>query len=222
MDNSKEEQIKALAAQLRQPGGTFGKEVAERMNKGNRLMNLETIKQLHVGDNDRILEIGMGNGYFVNDILSSANNVTYVGCDTSNEMVEQATAINSEWVNKRQASFIAGDAHHLPFPDNHFQKIFTVNTIYFWENPKKVFNEFRRTLTEDGIFILTIRPKSVMEKMPVTKYGFSIFSTESATQLLADNGFTVINVVEKEDEDVKFQELVIKNAYIVITASKAN
>jgi hypothetical protein len=42
------------------------------MNKGNRLMNLETISQLGIVDNDKILEIGMGNGFFVKIFLRLA------------------------------------------------------------------------------------------------------------------------------------------------------
>ena len=72
---------KTLAEQLRQPEGSLGIKVGENMNKGNRLMNLETIRQLEIAENDNILEIGMGNGYFVKDIITAATNVTYTGCD---------------------------------------------------------------------------------------------------------------------------------------------
>lgn len=221
MQDNKEELFKSLARQLRHPDGTMGKEVAEKMNKGNRLMNLETINQLKVADGDRVLEIGMGNGYFVSDILSLARGVTYHGCDTSADMVQEAIKLNDESVKVGQAAFITGDAHQLPYPDNHFQKIFTVNTLYFWEDPAKVFTELKRTLANNGFVIIGIRPKSVMQQMPVAKYGFSLFSKDDAVELLEQNRFKVVNVVEKEDEEVKFQELVIKNAYIVITAIKA-
>lgn len=221
MQDNKDELYKSLAKQLRHPDGIIGKEVAEKMNKGNRLMNLDTIKQLNIANNDHILEIGMGNGFFVNDIISSANNVKYYGCDTSPDMVEQAVALNTKWVNSKHASFIAGDAHQLPYDDRLFQKIFTVNTLYFWEDATRVFKELKRTLTDDGLLIVTIRPKAVMEKMPIAKFGFKLFSKEDAVQELAANGFTVTNIIEKGDEDVRFQEMVIKNAYLVITAIKS-
>lgn len=221
MHNNKEELFKSLAKQLRHPDGAMGKEVAEKMNKGNRLMNLETIRQLNVSDNDHILEIGMGNGFFVGDILSLANNVTYYGCDTSADMVAQAVALNGKWIDKQQASFTSGDAHHLPYDDQYFQKIFTVNTLYFWEDAGTVFKELARTLADDGLLIIAIRPKAVMEKMPVAKFGFTLFSKEDAIQILSENGFNVSNIVEKEDEDISFQDMVIKNAYLVITATKS-
>ena len=61
--------FRTIASQLRLPEGAIGKEVGANMNKGNRLMNLEAIKHLGISENDNILEIGMGNGFFVKDIL---------------------------------------------------------------------------------------------------------------------------------------------------------
>ena len=87
MDLRKEYDTKTLAEQLRLPDGSLGIKVGENMNKGNRLMNLESIRQLNVTDNDNILEIGMGNGFFVKDILSLADNVHYTGCDFSGEIL---------------------------------------------------------------------------------------------------------------------------------------
>ena len=67
-----ERKIESLARQLRNPKGILGKKVGEKMNAGNRQMNLETINQLELNPNDRILEIGMVNGFFVRNIFQIA------------------------------------------------------------------------------------------------------------------------------------------------------
>ena len=221
MLHGKEERYKVFAEQLRHPSGALGKDVAGKMNKGNRLMNLETIKELQLSDNDQVLEIGMGNGFFVNDILLSNKSVKYFGCDTSLEMVDESILLNEKWVQSGRALFLRADAHHVPFQDALFDKIFTVNTIYFWEDATRVLSGIKRILKENGLFIISIRPKKVMEQMPVTKYGFTLFTREAVVQLLADNGFEVTHTVEKEDEDVKMEDVVIKNAYTVLTAVKS-
>src|SRR5690349_11633365 len=97
MDLRKEFDSKTLACQLRHPEGELGIKVGENMNKGNRLMNVETIRQLQVADNDNILEIGMGNGFFVKDILGAAENVRYSGCDFSETMIKEASVLNKEF-----------------------------------------------------------------------------------------------------------------------------
>src|SRR5205085_6128910 len=107
----------------------------------NRLMNLETISQLGIADNDNILEIGMGNGYFVKEILTSAKNVKYTGCDFSYTMVNEAASLNVTLAS--QVKFIQAKAEQLPFDDGYFNKVFTVNTIYFWEDPQCTLAEFK-------------------------------------------------------------------------------
>ena len=75
--------FEAIASQLRKPHGDQGAEVGKMMNKGNRLMNLAAIEQLNVEPKDNILEIGMGNGIFVRDILEKDSSILYTGCDFS-------------------------------------------------------------------------------------------------------------------------------------------
>ncbi len=82
-----ERELQAIAAQLRQPHGEKAEEVGEIMNKGNKVVNENAISALNVQDKDVILEIGMGNGLFVNKILNAANNVHYIGCDFSEDMI---------------------------------------------------------------------------------------------------------------------------------------
>lgn len=64
-----EEQLKNIALQLRKPEGDWGIEMGEKMNVGNKFINLHTIDVLNPKANDVILEIGMGNGFFVKDIF---------------------------------------------------------------------------------------------------------------------------------------------------------
>src|SRR6476619_6857067 len=129
MDLRKEFDSITLAGKLRQPQGSLGIKVGENMNKGNRLMNLETIKQLEITDNDDILEIGMGNGFFVKDIIASAKDVKYTGCDFSETMIKESKDLYNAL--SENARFILSDASLLPFTYSSFYKVFTVNTIYF-------------------------------------------------------------------------------------------
>ena len=216
MDLRKEYDTKTLAEQLRLPEGSLGIKVGENMNKGNRLMNLESIRQLDVTGNDNILEIGMGNGFFVRDILSSAHNVHYTGCDFSPTMVKEATALNQ--VYGSNAKFVLTAAENLPFGDAVFDKAFTVNTIYFWENPATTLAEIKRVLKPGGVLVVTLRPKYVMDKLPVVAYGFTTYSKERAVQLLADNKFEIVSATESEDIDIKMEDQLIANAFLVIKA----
>jgi len=218
MDLRKEYDSKTLAKQLRQPEGSLGIKVGENMNKGNRLMNLETIKQLEISNNDNILEIGMGNGFFVGDIVAAAQNVKYTGCDFSETMIREAIELNHSFAPK--VKFVLCDVTQLPFNDGSFDKLVTVNTIYFWEDAMQILAEIRRVLKPNGIFIVTLRPKKVMDQLPVVQHGFTTYATDDIIKLLAQNDFQTLSYKESEDVEIKMDDRTVKNAFLIIKAIK--
>ncbi len=207
----------AIARQLRKPVGDVGKQVGEKMNVGNERINLRTLEILDAKANENILEIGMGNGFFVKKIITKSDSIHYTGCDFSETMVEEATRLNQEFVLKGNLRFVLGSADNLPFTDNTFDKIFTINTIYFWEDPKMEFAEIKRVLKAKGQLIISIRPKSTMIQYRFTKYGFNFFEKEDLSGLLSVNGFNVISTIQENEanqningEEIRVDSLIVK------------
>jgi ubiquinone/menaquinone biosynthesis C-methylase UbiE len=189
------------AAQLRKPDGEEGIMVAEWMNKGNRQMNLDTIKILNPSPNDNILEIGMGNGHFVPDILSVHSSIHYTGCDFSEDMIEESKKRNASLVANGQAKFILTDVASLPFSNKYFSKIFTINTIYFWEDRNKILEELLRVLKPEGQLIIALRPKHQAEKYPFAKYGFTLYSKEDLESFMKENNITNYKIIANHEPD---------------------
>ena len=215
-----EEALKEIARQLRQPHGEHATEIGERMNKGNHLMNISAIGNLAPQAHDTILEIGMGNGFFVKDILSIDPSIHYAGCDFSEAMIEAATQLNQDAVNNGQASFHLASADSLPFEQATFNKVFTANTIYFWENPPLILNEIKRVLKPQGQLLIAFRPKWAMEQYPFTQYGFTMYAMEELITLLSDNGFVVNKAFEEQEPDQEINGETITAAYAIINAEK--
>ncbi|MEP6948903.1 MAG: methyltransferase domain-containing protein [Ginsengibacter sp.] len=215
-----EESFKSIAEQLRKPHGTIGKDVGIKMNEGNLLMNKDTISELGAQANDNILEIGMGNGFFVKYILSVDETIKYTGCDFSEVMVDEAAIYNEQYIKNKQAQFHVADACNLPFNNEHFDKIFTINTVYFWDDVEKVLSEIKRVLKKKGLFIISIRPESIMNNFPFTKFGFNKFSGTGLAELLAENGLIVNSIIEKEEADIDLFGEKTKNGFLIVKAKK--
>ncbi len=198
----------------------WAKKVGERMNSGNELMNLRGLEKLHSQPHDSILEIGMGNGFFVKNILSVDPSIKYYGCDISELMIEEATKINQQFIKEGRAQFELTTGNTIPYPDAFFNKVYTVNTIYFWGNEEAQLAEIKRVLKSKGQLIIALRPKSIMEKMPVTKYGFKLFSKEDVVHLLNKNGFAITDVLEKEEPDEDQNGVTVKKATLVVCATR--
>jgi ubiquinone/menaquinone biosynthesis C-methylase UbiE len=158
----------------------------------------------------------MGNGIFCKDVLVS-NDVHYTGCDYSELMVKEASAINESFVKSGKAIFVHGDMNALPFADSSFNKIFTVNTIYFWDKPDTLLSEIRRVLSDDGIFVIALRTESSMKILPFTDYGFTLYDEGKLTKMLQENDFKVLKMLKQNDVAIESQNGTIQMENLVVT-----
>ena len=211
-----EKSLRQMAAQLQQPHGEEGVAIGEWMNRGNSQINRDTLEIVNAIANDRILEIGMGNGFFVKDVLQKDKSIHYTGADFSELMVNEAKKNNAKWVANGQAEFIVADMEEMPFAPHSFNKIFTINTIYFWQDTVKICAAIKKVLTPGGKFILALRPKRLMEQYPFTSYGFTLFTKESVADLLLQNDFVLIQAIEKQEPGVERNGQVIPSESLII------
>lgn len=185
-------ELKQLSAQLRCPSGKHATNVGLGMNERNTIISRAAIDSLSWQDGDRVLEIGPGNGAFVHYIFSKAYDLRYQGVDTSEEMVQEATALNNILVATGNAGFIVSNSNDLPFESNSFNKVISVNTIYFWENPHRDLSEIRRVLKKSGVFSLAFASREFMKTLPFTEYGFSLYDKTEVELMLMKSGFSLL------------------------------
>jgi ubiquinone/menaquinone biosynthesis C-methylase UbiE len=216
-----EEQYQEMAAQLRKPQGENGLKTGEWMNTGNNQMIHDTLRVVDPSGTDQLLEIGMGSGSFVPEILEKSAAINYTGVDYSEVMVAEAERHNAGGIARGHARFLLADANALPFPDASFNKVFSVNTIYFWGNETRVLAELKRVLMPEGKLILALRPKHQTEKYPFTKYGFKLFSKEDVSTLLVENGFSVLNCIENQEPDFELNGEVMKMENLIVVAERS-
>ena len=187
-------EMKELAEQLRKPHGENSKLVTDLMAISNRPLYEFTYKKLDLFPEANILEVGPADGHFVHDLFKIENSVSYTGVDLSEDMIKAADQINSDLVKNEKARFTKGDILELPFDENSFDRIFTINTLYFWSDPEKGIRVLNRILKPSGKLFIVIRSKESMEKMPFTQYGFTMYSKDELNQLLTENGFSAVTV----------------------------
>lgn len=215
-----EQKFKNLAAQLRKPGGDDGIKTGEMMSNGNRPIIFDTFRALDAQANDNILEIGMGNGFYVREILEKSDYIQYTGCDYSELMVLESEKLNEDSISKGRAKFMQANITALPFDSNVFNKIFTINTIYFWDDENAALSEVKRVLQPGGSFVIGFRPKHQSEKYPFTKYGFNQFSKEEVAKLLSENGFSIVDIFENQEPPFEMNGLIMETENVVVVAGK--
>tara|TARA_R110000850_G_scaffold30630_1_gene84144 strand:+ start:16119 stop:16784 length:666 start_codon:yes stop_codon:yes gene_type:complete len=220
MESLNEEEIKALAVQLSCPQGEMGTVVAERMHTNNRQMTWNTIKSLDLKNNDTVLEIGPGAAAHVPSVLNTAKNISYHGLDISELMVQEAQKINAGNISKKSAFFHLYDGTHIPLPDALFDKVMTVNTIYFWEHPDKLLKEIKRVMKPEAVFCICFGKKKFMEQLPFTKYGFKLYSSEKAQELITNAGFKILKATDVSDQVKVNEDKTMERFFSILTVQK--
>ncbi|MDA6072570.1 class I SAM-dependent methyltransferase [Flavobacterium sp. AC] len=189
----KQEELQAIASQFKHPTGEKGIEMANMMNETNINMTHHSIQNLHIEEANTILELGHGNAGHVEFIFEQAENIKYYGLEMSELMFQEARQINRNYVSQKQAFFSIYDGNLIPFEENLFNKVFTVNTIYFWQEPEKLLSEIYRVLQPKGILCITFAEESFMKQLPFTQFEFELYSTEKAEILIEKTSFKIIN-----------------------------
>lgn len=214
------EQLEALAAQLGNPSGEKGIEVAEMMNETNIGMTKNSISNLQLSPGDAVLELGHGNAGHLDFLFSQANDIQYTGLEISSLMHEEAKQSNHAQIESGKARFLLYDGGKMPLENHSIDKVFTVNTIYFWKDPKMVFAELSRILKPEGTFALTFAHRSFMEMLPFTAFGFTLYNPDEILKIISETNFQLDHeddqkevVKTKTGESVErfFSTLVLKN-----------
>jgi len=208
--------FKSVAAQLARPEGEAGIKTAAHMNVSNGDMTRYAIDLMAYPLDAQVLEIGPGNGNFASYVLSRGNGIHYTGADRSETMVHEAREINKHHIAAGRMRFEWTDGFTFPFPDRSFDNVFTVNTLYFWENPAIQLAEVRRMLKLGGTFCLAIASRAFMEQLPFVAYGFTLYTPEAARQLLLASGFADIDMTIREHKTTgaSGQELMREEVFI--------
>ena len=191
-----EDELRELEKQLSCPNGEFGIELGQNMNETNFGMTLSSIEFLESQNDNSVLELGHGNCGHLEKILSSAEGIKYYGLEISKTMLKEAKTMNAD----KEAVFEIYDGNTIPYADSFFDRIFTVNTIYFWKNPTGLMSEIRRVLRPNGLCVLTYVNKEFAERLPFVGDRFTLYDNDDIVKLLETSDLEVVDTKELTDQ----------------------
>ena len=100
-----------------------------------------------IGNRDRILEIGCGEGWASRLLSSLVPEGLVVGLDVSDEMIRKARAASAAHDN---ILFVWADAESIPWQERFFTRAFSVESFYYVEKPEIALREIVRVLSPGG------------------------------------------------------------------------
>lgn len=199
-----------MASQLGKPSGWFGSIVLTKlMNRVNRQITERTLELLELSPNHQVLEIGFGGGVALSLLAKRLTGGVISGIDFSEDMVRRAERKFQREISAGRMQVQLGSVSALPFPDAAFDRVFTVNTIYFWPDTSQGLAEIRRVLKNDGRAAVSIRSKEKMEKQALTQHGFRLFSADDLADAMRHAGFRNVHVDHRDKEHWYDQVIVV-------------
>ena len=211
---------KEIARMLRKPEGEFGMKVAEKMNESNARIIQWAVEKLDLQDHEKVLEIGFGNGFHIRNLLETTNGLQYTGIDFSETMVEIAAKKYGEAIKQGRVAFFLGSSASMPFSSETFDKIFSVNTLYFWDDPNLHLQQIYNVLKPGGIFCLGFKSRTFMRHLPFTPHGFTLYEQEEVVALLEKNRFTIKDVSYNQENEQEIGGVLLTPDAILVAATK--
>ena len=191
-----------ISRQLAKPSGLFGRLFTARwLEKANVGMNALTLEGLALGEDDRLLEIGFGSGYLLERVLANRSCDYVAGVDVSQEMVQHVSRRLRRHIKAGKAEIRHGDIESIPFADAGFTKLCSVNTLYFWRDPKLALAECRRVLKSGGRLALCFNSKNDLAQWPGHVHGFTLYELSDVEEMLGVAGFSGIETRTGNDQE---------------------
>ena len=181
--------------QFGHPSGLFGRFIGNGMARRNVYDGRWTVSLLDIQPQSHVLEIGFGPGVSTQYAAAKAPRGFVVGIDHSRTMVQAARRRNAEAIKAGRMDLKEGDVASLPYPDEWFDKAFSIHSIYFWTKPLNSLKELRRVLKPGGLLAITIQPKDKWNELQRRESSLrTLYFSADLTALFSDAGFREVRV----------------------------
>jgi arsenite methyltransferase len=129
----------------------------EGMESHHRYITEQTIRHMDLRPGERVLDLGCGTGWatrllarLVGEGPNGSGQV--IGLDVADEMIRRARAQSTEFEN---TLFVVGSAEKIPWEENFFDKVLSVESFYYYPNQERALAELFRVMAPYGrLFIL--------------------------------------------------------------------
>ena len=190
----------------RKPEGKAGADMLARMNESHGPVTNWALSFLNTEGVTQILDIGCGGGATIGRLSDMAPQAKITGVDYSPVSVQESKEYNEQLVSQGRAEVVEASVENLPFSDDTFDRITTVESFYFWPDPAENLKEVRRVLKPGGHFFLIadIYGKAGLDQAVLDNIElYDLFnpSKEEFHILFRNAGFIAVKIHVKEGTD---------------------
>lgn len=187
----------------RKPRGSAGEQMLNRMNESHRSVTEWALGFFDLNGIERFLDIGCGGGETLKTVSKLIPNAMLTGVDYSELSVGLTRKNNADLVDSGKLTVTWADVADLPFADESFDRIITVESFYFWSDPQNDLREVCRVLSKGGVFLIVADVYGDAELTPeniasIEKYNLFNPTLAEFESLLKNAGFRDVSIHTKK------------------------
>lgn len=215
-----QEEWEAIAHQLACPQGEQGLALGEKMNTSNAFITECSINALAPGQDEKILEIGFGNGELSLPVIEAIGaNGQFIGVETSSIMAQQASVCFKQ-AGHSNVTILTDDCHLIDIEKHSLDAVLAVNVLYFIDDLDALFRKIRDWLKPGGRIVMGVRSSELLRAMPFAQFGFRLRELNEIKDAMRDVDFINVESDYFDEGFVEFNELKLPMGSLVIRACK--
>ena len=196
-DRRKSGLLSRLCSNFAHPRGAMGRIALAMMNSWHGPLTNWGLGYIPFRDGWTILDVGCGGGRTLQRLLGRSKGATVYGVDISEESVAKARKVNAKLLDARV--FVRqGSATELPYADSTFDLVTAVETVYFWRDLPRCFEEVKRVLKPGGLFAILLEVASADCVWTRVVDGMKTYSPEQLKEFLEQAGFRNVEIHRKK------------------------
>jgi len=130
----------------------------EEMEKHHLYITEQAIRHMELREGERVLDLGCGTGWATRLLARLVGEGPegfgqVVGLDISDEMIRQARKQSADFEN---IMFVCGAAGRIPWEENFFEKVLSVESFYYYPDQDRTLAELFRVMAPNGRMFLLI------------------------------------------------------------------
>ena len=189
--------VKDFFSQCARPEGFLGRLMLRFMNFGHAPLTNWGLGHVAFHNRMTMADIGCGGGATLRRLIKRSPGGTVYGIDISEESVAKARSVNKQLLESR-VFVIQGSADRLPWNNQMFDVVTAVETVYFWPDLPKCFQEVRRVLKLGGQFAIMLEVIEDDSAWTNVVEGMTVYSPEQLKDMLEEAGFNDVEVFRKK------------------------
>ncbi len=127
----------------------FFNKVCNKKHGNSQKLDAAILKSYPPEEGERVLDLGCGDGRFLQKLRKIEGDTELYGLDISENMIEAGRERGIP-----RCTLEVGDAENLPYEDHSLDRIYCLNSFHHYPNPQRVAEEIGRVLRPGGVLVI--------------------------------------------------------------------